>query len=94
MPVTTSLRVPTLPGHVFNLPAELEGLGELAYNLWWSWTPRAQALFSRINGGAWTRHRNAIAVMRYTDQRGGRSSRRTRTSWSTPAACSTSSSAT
>jgi starch phosphorylase len=67
LPVTTSLRVPTLPGHVFNIPAELEGLGELAYNLWWSWTPRAQALFSRINGGAWTRHRNAIAVMRYTD---------------------------
>ena len=67
MPVTTSLRVPTLPGHDFNLPAGLEGLGELAYNLWWSWTPRAQALFSRINGGAWTRHRNAIAVMRYTD---------------------------
>jgi glycogen phosphorylase len=66
--VTTSVRVPTLPGHAFNVPAELEGLGELAYNLWWSWTPRAQALFSRINGGAWTRHRNAIAVMRYTDQ--------------------------
>ncbi|HEY6607909.1 MAG TPA: alpha-glucan family phosphorylase [Candidatus Limnocylindria bacterium] len=65
--MTDSVRVPTLSGHVFNLPAELEGLDELAYNLWWSWTPRAQALFSRINGGAWTRHRNAIAVMRYTD---------------------------
>ncbi len=65
--MTTSLHVPTLPGHVIHLPAELEGLAELAYNLWWCWTPRAQALFSRINGGAWTRHRNAIAVMRYTD---------------------------
>jgi starch phosphorylase len=65
--VTTSLRVPTLSGHDFNLPAEVEGLGELAYNLWWTWTPRAQSLFTRINGGAWTRHRNAIAVMRYTD---------------------------
>jgi starch phosphorylase len=65
--VITSQRVPTLAGHDFNLPAGLEELGELAYNLWWSWTPRAQALFSRINGGAWTRHRNAIAVMRYTD---------------------------
>jgi starch phosphorylase len=59
--------VPTLYGHDFNLPSGLEGLGELAYNLWWCWTPRAQALFSRINGSAWTRHRNAIAVMRYTD---------------------------
>jgi len=66
--VTTSLHVPTLSGHDFNLPAGLEGLGELAYNLWWSWTPRAQSLFSRINVGAWTRHRNAIAVLRYADQ--------------------------
>jgi glycogen phosphorylase len=64
----TSLRVPTLPGHDFNLPADLEGLGELAYNLWWTWTPRAQSLFSRINPGAWTRHRNAIAALRYADQ--------------------------
>ena len=63
----TSLRVPTLPGHDFHLPAGLEGLGELAYNLWWTWTPRAQALFSRINPSAWTRHRNAIAVLRYAD---------------------------
>jgi starch phosphorylase len=60
--------VPTLPGHDFHLPAGLEGLGELAYNLWWSWTPRAQALFSRINPSAWTRHRNSIAVLRYSDQ--------------------------
>jgi glycogen phosphorylase len=66
--VTTSLQVPTLSGHDFNLPAGLEGLGELAYNLWWSWTPRAQSLFSRINISAWTRHRNAIAVLRYADQ--------------------------
>ena len=60
--MTTSLRVPTLPGHDFNLPAELEGLGDLAYNLWWSWTPRAQSLFSRIDLGAWARHRNPIAM--------------------------------
>jgi starch phosphorylase len=65
--VTTALRVPTLAGHTFPLPAELDGLGELAYNLWWSWSPRAQALFSRINFSAWSRHRNAIAVLRYTD---------------------------
>ena len=60
--------MPTLSGHDFNLPAGLEGLGELAYNMWWSWTPRAQSLFSRINASAWTRHHNAIAVLRYADQ--------------------------
>jgi starch phosphorylase len=53
-----------MSGHDFNLPAGLEGLGPLAYNLWWSWTPQIQALFSRIDSGAWTRHRNPIPVLR------------------------------
>jgi starch phosphorylase len=65
---TTSLAVPTVAGHDFNLPADLAGLGDLAYNLWWTWSPRAQALFSRINPSAWARHRNSIAVLRYSDQ--------------------------
>jgi glycogen phosphorylase len=66
--VTTSLRVPTLPGHDFNLPPGLEGLGELAYNLWWTWTPRAHALFSRIDSASWTRRRNPIRILRGVDQ--------------------------
>jgi glycogen phosphorylase len=60
--------VPTIGGHDFNLPADLVGLGDLAYNLWWSWSPRAQALFSRIDVGAWARHRNPIPVLRSVDQ--------------------------
>jgi starch phosphorylase len=56
-----------MPGQDFNLPAGLEGLSELAYNLWWSWTPRAQSLFARIHSGAWTRHRSPIAVLREAD---------------------------
>src|SRR5918999_5237642 len=66
-PMTTSIRVPTLPGHDFNLPPGLEGLGELAYNLWWSWTPRAGALFGRINPTAWARYRNPIPVLAGVD---------------------------
>ena len=66
--MTTSLRVPTLPGHDFNLPADLAGLDDLAYNLWWSWSPRAQSLFSRIQPAAWTRHRSPIRVLRETNQ--------------------------
>jgi len=62
------LSVPTLPGHDFHLPADLAGLGELAYNLWWTWTPRAQSLFARVHASAWRRHRNPIAVLRYADQ--------------------------
>jgi starch phosphorylase len=61
--MTTSIRVPVLPGHDFNLPPGLEGLGELAYNLWWSWTPRAGALFSRMHPQVWARRRNPIPVL-------------------------------
>ena len=62
-PESASVRVPTLPGSDFNLPRGLEGLDELAYNLWWSWTPRAGTLFSRLDPAAWVRHRNPIAVL-------------------------------
>jgi starch phosphorylase len=61
--MSTSLRVPTLAGHDFQLPRGLEGLGELAYNLWWSWTPRAGSLFSRVDGLAWSRYRNPVTVL-------------------------------
>ena len=57
------VRVPTLPGIFFRLPPQLEGLRSLAYNLWWSWNPQARALFSRIDGLAWSRYRNPIEVL-------------------------------
>ena len=61
--MSSPVRVSTLPGHDFRLPEGLEGLGELAYNLWWSWNPRAGALFARIDSAAWSRHRNPIPVL-------------------------------
>jgi glycogen phosphorylase len=61
--MTEPVQIRTLPGHDFNLPPGLEELGELAYNLWWSWTPRAGSLFSRMDSAAWTRHRNPIPIL-------------------------------
>jgi starch phosphorylase len=57
------VQVATLPGASFRLPPQLEGLRQLAYNLWWSWNPRARALFSRIDGLAWSRYRNPVEVL-------------------------------
>lgn len=37
----------------FNLPERIQRLGELAYNLWWTWTPDAHDLFARINPTLW-----------------------------------------
>jgi glycogen phosphorylase len=66
--MTSAIRVPTVPAHDLNLPPGLEALADLAYNLWWSWTPRAQAIFSRINHIQWARHRNPIPVLTGTSQ--------------------------
>lgn len=35
------------------LPQKLNRLGELAYNLWWSWTPEARGLFRRLDYPLW-----------------------------------------
>jgi len=57
------VEVPVAPGANFHLPPKLEGLRRMAYNLWWSWHPRARILFSRIDAGAWARYRNPIPVL-------------------------------
>ena len=47
------------------LPARLVRLGELAYNLWWSWHPEAVTLFSQLDPALWelTSH-NPVAMLR------------------------------
>jgi starch phosphorylase len=59
--------VPTLAGQEFALPPALEGLRDLAYNLWWSWTPRASSFFSRIEAPVWSRYRNPVPVLAACD---------------------------
>lgn len=36
-----------------HLPERLSGLGEIAYNLWWSWHPSARMLFKLLDRIAW-----------------------------------------
>ena len=36
-----------------HLPERLKGLGELAFNLWWSWHPEARMLFKMLDRSAW-----------------------------------------
>lgn len=37
----------------FSLPRRINRLGELAYNLWWTWNPDSQRLYSRIDKDLW-----------------------------------------
>jgi glycogen phosphorylase len=58
-----TVRIPSaLPTHL-RVPPELEGLRRIAYNLYWSWHPRARALFARIDSAAWTRSHSPIPVL-------------------------------
>ncbi|HEX8026427.1 MAG TPA: alpha-glucan family phosphorylase [Candidatus Limnocylindrales bacterium] len=58
-----TVRLPSaLPTHL-RVPPELEGLRRLAYNLYWTWHPRARALFARIDSAAWQRSHSPIPVL-------------------------------
>jgi len=39
----------------FDLPRRINRLGELSYNLWWTWNPYAQRLFNRLDNALWER---------------------------------------
>jgi starch phosphorylase len=52
------------------IPQRIERLYELAYNLWWSWTPSAQALYEQVNSSLWERsEHNAVATLAGADPR-------------------------
>lgn len=55
---------------VANLPDKISRLRELAYNLWWSWNPRARDLFSSLDPKLWTRMGNNPVRMLETISRG------------------------
>jgi phosphorylase/glycogen(starch) synthase len=41
-----------------DLPPQIGKLRELAYNLWWSWNPKALDLFARLNPRLWAEMKN------------------------------------
>jgi starch phosphorylase len=52
------------------LPPPLRELRPLAYNLWWSWNPEAEELFSRLDPELWQRtHRNPVLLLGRMDQK-------------------------
>ena len=56
-----------LPKH-FALPRRINRLGQLAYNLWWTWTPDAQRLFLRIDPILWEKtYHNPIRFLKQAD---------------------------
>ncbi len=49
----------------FDLPRRIARLGELAYNLWWTWNPEAERLFRDLDNELWERvGHNPIRLLR------------------------------
>ena len=54
-----------LPANNFDLPDKISFLGKLAYNLWWTWRPDAQRLFSWIDPQLWEEtYHNPVRFLR------------------------------
>jgi starch phosphorylase len=45
------------------LPKEVSGLREIAYNLWWTWNPDARRMFAHIQPGLWAIYRNPVELL-------------------------------
>jgi starch phosphorylase len=59
----TPLRFRTAPLADIELPREVAGLRELAYNLWWTWNPQARRMFNHIQPGLWAMYRNPVELL-------------------------------
>jgi starch phosphorylase len=58
------MNLPIALEYPIRCPQPLQRLPELAYNLWWSWHPQAQALFEQIDAEHWRAHRNPVKLLR------------------------------
>lgn len=64
-----SLAVETLQIADLDLPGEVERLGDLAYDLWWSYNPKASRLFGWIDPEHWRRYHNPVELLINVDPR-------------------------
>ena len=55
--------IKTLPGAEVEIPREVARLYDLAYNLWWTWSPSAHLLFSGIDPARWMRTHNPVDLL-------------------------------
>jgi len=44
--------------NMLNIPERINGVAEIAFNLWWSWHPSARMLFKMLNRAAWKESRH------------------------------------
>src|SRR4029079_3697586 len=71
-PPAPNVALPQVPyQHIadIELPREVQGLYELAYNLWWTWNPKAIELFEDIDRRAWSHYHNPVQMLINVERR-------------------------
>ena len=63
------VEIPTQHVAEIELPREFQQLYEMAYNLWWTWTPEARELFAMIDNSKWALYRNPVQLLINIDPR-------------------------
>jgi len=58
-----AMEIHTLPMADIELPAEVDGLRDLAYDLWWTWSAAAARLFAWIDPDHWRRYHNPVQLL-------------------------------
>ena len=51
----SAMEFKTKPSKKFDLPKRIARLGEVAYNLWWTWQPESSHLFGKLDYDLWER---------------------------------------
>jgi hypothetical protein len=71
-PAAANVALPKVPcQHIadIELPREVQGLYELAYNLWWTWNPKATELFAAVDSRAWSHYHNPVQMLINVERR-------------------------
>jgi starch phosphorylase len=60
----------TTPSQKFDLPRRIARLGELAFNLWWTWQPESAHIFGKLDYDLWERlGHNPIRLLREVNRK-------------------------
>ena len=65
----TFTQIPAGPKAPFYVPDEFKRIHDLAYNLWWSWNPRAVELWGRIAPLRWAESGNPLSMLPTVERR-------------------------
>jgi glycogen phosphorylase len=64
----TVVTIPTFSQLPYKVPNGLSRVVELAYNLWWSWSPAGHSLWTAIDPSGWEQYHNPIDLISSIDR--------------------------